>query len=491
MDEQALPTAPLTRTPLFKHQQTAFDLSKDRQYFGLLMEQGTGKTLVILATAEHLRRSKKIDGVLVLCADGLHYNWRREIALHAAFEEPTVALWDASMGKKAWNSWTYAASMDGGFPVLLANIEAVRTERFRDTLDAFVTKRRVLLVLDESTCIANPKAKQTKEAVKLGVSSCYTRILSGTPIRQNITDLWSQCNFLSPSALPYPSYVSFCAEFTEKIIRTVGSRTFSQITGYKNQDVLTKLIGSFTFRCLKSEALDLPPKIYSTLHSPMTEEQMAQYRTLRDGCLLALDTLEDGVMLVPQILPRIIKLQQVASGFVYDDKGNCHQLSTSRISTLTSLLERCGYAPSIVFCAFREDVVRVCTALREKGMRVCEYHGDTPSHQREDAVVGFQEGRYDFFVATRAASKGLTLHRAEYVIFYSQGWSLEARLQSEDRAHRIGLTHSVNYVTICAPGTIDEKIAGALLRKHDLASAFLDKAAIRQFLTDQDDVDLF
>lgn len=475
MDTETLQAADFVRATPYAHQQEVFARSWNKQYWALFMEQGTGKTLVSLATAAAQQAKGKINALLVICADGLHYNWAREIEKYGKFQEPTVALWDSSMGKRALGSWVHTAtSEDVHFPILLVNIEALRLERFRDTLHTLLQNRRVMTILDESTCIANPKASQSKEAFKLGLQSVATRILSGTPIRKNLQDLWAQCHFLSPAALPYPSYVAFCATFTIQRTMTLGQRSFQQLVGFQNQELLRTQLSEFSSRVEKKDCLDLPPKIYSTIDVPLTDEQMRQYKLLQEQCMLDLPS---GPLLIPQVLPKIIKFQQLVSGWVNDAEGKTHAIRSNRLRALMDHVQR-DPRPSIIFCAFIEDIRVVSEELRAAGHTCCVYEGATTAEERRTAVDGFMDGRFDYFVATRAASKGLTLTRAEAVIYYSQGWSLETRLQSEDRAHRIGLLHPVNYITLCSPGTIDEKIARALHNKKELADEIVSASAL-------------
>jgi superfamily II DNA or RNA helicase len=214
----------LTKTTSFKHQAEIIERSKDARYFGLFMEQGTGKSHVIIATFTHLFRTGKINGVLILAPNGVHDNWvRNEIPTHCALspDEVILACWHGSDSTRKKRFFEYACTADHGLNgpaenklvILVANIEAVRTTAFSELLAEFIQRNKFLLVVDESTIIKNPKADQTKAVFKIAKNASYSRILTGTPITQSPLDLWAQCRVLSEDALPYPSFTAFKGMF--------------------------------------------------------------------------------------------------------------------------------------------------------------------------------------------------------------------------------------------------------------------------------------
>jgi SNF2 family DNA or RNA helicase len=185
---------------------------------------------------------------------------------------------------------------------------------------------------------------------------------------------------------------------------------------------------------------------------------------------------EFGDVVVVKDLAALMKLQQITSGFVNPPGGGTPIYigeKNPRLAALTDLLEDVT-GQVIVWARFREELAAVAAALRKAGLRVAEYHGGVNSADRELAVDGFQRGEIDVFVGQpQSGGIGLTLTNAETVIYYSNDFSLETRLQSEDRAHRIGTKRNVVYVDLVATGTIDESIARALQRKSGLAANVL------------------
>lgn len=473
----------LTKTESFKHQADIIEVTKDKHFFGLFMEQGTGKTHVTIATFTHLFRAGKLNGVLILAPNGVHDNWvRNEIPKHCALEpgQYEIACWHSSDGARRRQAWQYVAALEDQekLVILAANIEAVRTADFLKTIRPFMENRRFMLVVDESTAVKNPKAEVTKQTIKVARNATYTRILTGTPITQGPLDLWSQCRVLDEFALPYPSYTAFKHEFAVEQIMNMGNRTFTKVVGYKNEDRLAKLIAPFTYRVLKKDCLDLPDKIYQTRYVELTPEQKRIYKDLVKQCLAQLGP---GLVTVTTAITMMLRLHQVTLGYVGDDEKNIVPIPHNRIKALGELLEE-NPEPSIIFVRFVQDIVWVHQFLRDQGRRAVPYYGAVSSSGRHEAVDQFQNGEADYFVATNAAAKGLTLTRAQHVIYYSQGFSLETRLQSEDRAHRIGQKNNVLYTDLVSVGTVDERIIEALHRKHDLAKSVLDRAQIEELL---------
>lgn len=441
------------------------------------MEQGTGKSLVIIATFTHLFLEKKIDAVLILAPNGVHDNWNRvEIPAHCSLFEDSYekAVWHGTDGVRKRNHWNSVVEGEPGkLSILMANIEAARTTAFKDSLQQLL-KRRFLLVIDESTVIKNPKAEQSRAVHKLADFASYSRILTGTPITQGPLDFWSQCRALNGSALPYPSYTAYKHEFAVEELVYMGPNRpqFLKVVGYKNIEVLKAHIARFSTRILKKECLDLPEKIYTKRYIDLTPEQKRIYKDLSEKCIAQLGNGQQ--VSVTMALTAMLRLQQVALGYVTDDIGSMKMIPSNRINALVETLEE-NPVKTIIFCRFKEDILRIKETLGD-ALRYVEYHGDIEEKERSGAIDAFQRDEgVRLFIATDAAARGLTLTAAEHVVYYSQGFSLEKRLQSEDRAHRIGQKKNVLYTDFVSRGTVDEKIVQALLLKQEMADKILSR----------------
>lgn len=472
-------TVPLTLTTSLAHQVKAIELSKDREYFGLLMEQGTGKTHVIIATAVHLWQEGKINLVVVLAPNGVHDNWaKNEIPIHCPLgpDEMRIGVWHSSDGTRGQARFNWAleplvelTGRSDQLVIILANIEAVRTERFMEIMTNFVSANDTMMVVDESTVIKNPQAAQTKATMKLARLCKYRRIMTGTPITQGPLDAWSQCMFLSPTAIPYPSYTAFKNQFAIERLQLMGRRMFRQVVGYRNLEQLGREMQPFTYRVLKVDCLDLPPKVYETHYLELTPEQRSTYKTLIKQCLVMAN---DKMMTTTMAITQLLRLHQITLGYMRMDDGTMVQLPNNRINALKGIIESTS-GKVIIFCRFKEEIGQICAALSE-GTWV-RYTGDESGGERTESIRLFQENESTrFFIATSAAARGLTLTAAEAVIYYSQGFSLEIRLQSEDRAHRIGQHKTVVYTDMVARGTVDETVIASLRNKQEIADTIVD-----------------
>ena len=473
----------LTTTTPYKHQEHVIELSKDRPYFALFMEQGTGKTLVSIATFTYLFLTDKINGVLILATSGVQDVWiQNEIPAHCLLSNEELiytAAWHSADGKAKRQRWDYVANHapKNALTVLAANIEAIRTENFRDSIKEFVSKRNWMLIIDESTSIKNHKAQQTKECFRLAPFAKYTRIMTGTPITQSPLDLFSQCRVLNPQALPYTSWTAFKCEFANEIQQRFGHRSFAKIIGFKNEEKLSQIIANFSYRILKKECLDLPPKVYKIQPIELTPQQKKIYQDL---VTMSMSQLGTGDMItVTVIITLLLRLHQTVLGYVQSDSGALIHIPHNRITSLLTLLEE-NPTKAIIFCRFLQDVHQVANAIETKYPHsVVRYSGEESAAARHQATTQFQTNdQCRYFVATSAASKGLTLTAAEQVIYYSQDYRLETRLQSEDRAHRSGQTKTVVYTDMFCEGTVEGAIIKSLKAKQELATSVMDRAAL-------------
>jgi SNF2 family DNA or RNA helicase len=248
----------------------------------------------------------------------------------------------------------------------------------------------------------------------------------------------------------------------------VGTRQFPKITGYRNIDELKKRLQGFSSRIMKKECLDLPDKTFSTIYVDLTPEQRTAYDAMRDMCVM---TFGDSMVTVTSALTTITKLHQIACGHCLDDQGNMMKLPNNRIDTLLEAIEEI-LGKIIVWCNFQQDVRDIKDAISNAyGSDSCvTYYGETNNDDRQTAHKRFNDDpTCRFFIATSAASKGLTLVSSHYNIYYSHSYNLENYLQSQDRTHRIGQDHNVHYLSIVAKDTIDEKIVKALSDKKSIA----------------------
>jgi len=461
------------KTKPYKHQSDAVERFHDQEYGALFLEQGLGKTKIVL----DLIANGPSRNILILAPNGLHANWfYKEIPEHFLGDDYEAYCWKgppvSMRAKKAIKDFL-AFDENVKTKFFLMNIEAARTEKGFHHAWAFLKKYdNTLVVIDESTCIKNPKAMVTKAVTKLGKDANRRFIMTGTPMTQGPLDLFSQCKFLKETATPYRTWTAFKTSFAIEEIRMMGPRSFKVVTGYRNLEILTEALKPFSLRLTKEECLDLPDKVWTKLFVEMTPAQTKADVELKDHAM----TLIRGDTLVSTTIPltTIMRLQQICSGFVTDDEGVQNRLDCGKIKALLQIAQ--STQPIVIFCAFRENVAMIQEALeKEHGVGCCSFYvGGMSSDQRTVAIQEFQTGITRFFISTSAGSKGLTLTKASTLVYYSSDYKLETRLQSQDRIHRIGQTKKCSYIDLVSPGTIDEAILEALDNKRELSNLVLD-----------------
>ena len=455
------------KTKPLKHQEQATERFVNEKYGALFCEMGTGKSKIIL---DIIQNSKTPVAVLVVAPNGLHHNWgRNEIPKH--LDKADVYCWNGSptskKRKQKLNAFYNKQSYNKFF---LINIEALRTKSGFDFAQAFLAGTGASerhMIIDESTCIKNPKAQQTKAVMRLAKQTERRWILNGTPITQGPLDLYSQCKFLDANSIPEKTMTTFKHAYAIERTMTMGNRSFNKVVGYQNLDQLTKNIEPFSLRLEKKDCLDLPEKTFTPVYVELTAEQERVYQSIKNDSIAML---QGELVTTTMALTRIIKLHQILTGFVITDDDKTVNLRNNRIAILQQLAETT--TPLVVFCAYKHNVVQIKKALED--YKVVSYTGDDSTAQKNDAVRAFQDGEADIFVGTSAAAKGLTLTRASTMVYYSNNYSLENRLQSQDRIHRIGQDNKCTYIDLVVPNSIDETILKRLEQKKELSNEVLD-----------------
>ena len=468
------------KTEPYDHQREAFEASVGISSYALLMDMGTGKTKVDLDTMSSCFEDGRIDFCLIVAPKGVIANWISEIAAHLPDRvEREVVLWKPALTKGHREELNDLYVETGKLKFLLMNIEAFSSKKGVSVAEIFVNKFKVFMTVDESTTIKNRQAKRTKAVCRVGRGAVMRRILTGSPVTKSPMDLYSQMDFLDPAILGFKSYYAFQGRYAEVQRRSMGSHSFNQIMGYRHLDELTDKLDRNSFRVRKEDCLDLPDKVYMRRHVELTVEQSDAYAQMGS---LALARLDSGELATTQnVLTQIMRLQQICLGSLTDDDGTVHDLKSNRLSALLDICDEIQ-GKAIIWATWTRDIRSIAEALRDRcGVQaVATLHGETPDSDRQQIVESFQDrpSELRFIVGhPKTGGYGLTLTAATTVVYYSNSYDLELRLQSEDRAHRIGQTSKVTYIDLISPKTIDEKIVDALRNKIKVADLVLGEAA--------------
>jgi SNF2 family DNA or RNA helicase len=470
------------RTTPFAHQLEAFHLSKLRPTFALFMEQGTGKTKVIIDNAAYLYEAGQVNALLVVADNGIHRNWiNDELPVHLPERTPhRTFIWESKRAntKRYQQAWDAFLREPDALLIFAINIDAVITKNGAAAVSAFLEARTCMMVVDESTSIKTPGAKRTRACIRFGAKARFRRICTGTPVAESPFNAYSQFAFLSRNIIGINSYYAFKQEYGvwRQQQRTDG-QYYPVLVQYRNLNLLTDRIQPYMYRKLKKECLDLPEKLWQKRYFDLAASQRQLYDTLRDQSILQLSQ-QRGVV-VPLVMTKILRLQQIACGYIPSEE---HLLGTedgdtpatalladnARLDALMAQLEELPATTQVIIWArFTKDIDLIMERLGHAAVR---YDGMVSDDARESAKQRFQQGLARYFVANpKAGGKGLTLTAASVVIFYSNYYGLETRQQAEDRAHRIGQRNPVTYIDLIAVDTVDERIVRALRDKKKLA----------------------
>ena len=464
------------KTKPYAHQIKALEKSWNKIAYAYFMEMGTGKSKVLVDNIAMLYDNGNINGALIIAPKGVYRNWySSEIPIHLASHiQHKMVLWTASTSKAKDKEYQQLFKSDYDLHILVMNVEAFSTKKGIDFAAKFLRTHKTIMAVDESTTIKTPTAKRTKAIVALGKNAIYRRILTGSPITKSPLDLYTQCEFLDEDLLGHGSFYSFRNRYAIMIDRNFGGRRVQIVGGYKRLDELTDILNVFSYRVLKEDCLDLPEKIYIKREIELTEEQKMAYSTMKSA---ALAQLNGKLATAPHVLTQMMRLHQITCGHLKTDEGDITELKSNRLDELMDVLEEVE-GKAIIWANYIYDIEHIVTEIKKKygDDSVVQYYGAIASEQRQTNIEKFQDPKsnYRFFVGNpQTGGYGITLTCANTVIYYSNGYDLEKRLQSEDRAHRIGQKKSVTYVDLIAAKTVDEKIVKALRSKINIASTIL------------------
>jgi SNF2 family DNA or RNA helicase len=476
------------KTNPYEHQKTALHHGALCNSFGYFMEMGTGKSKVLIDNMGLLFERGEINFALVIAPKGVYRNWvAKEIPEHLPDHIPhRVIRWVSGGTKKQIEEMRSVKDKFDGLTVFVMNVEAFSTVKGQDAGKwmARAFGNFGMIAIDESTTIKNHKAKRTKALTKISSGFKFKRLLTGSPVTKSPLDLYAQTEFLGHGLLGFDSFYAFQGRYAVVQKRQMGAHSFQQVVGYRNLDELTERIDMFSYRVLKKDCLDLPEKTYTVRYVGMSPEQFKMYEQLRT---MALTMLDDGTLVTaPAVVTQLLRMQQVMSGHLKTDDGDMIYFPSQRMDALKDILEEHD-GKAIIWSRFRYDIRQIVRQLNETFGAGCAaaYYGDTPDDERNAIVKNFQNPNHPlrYFVGNPAtAGYGLTLTEANLVVYYANDFNLETRIQSEDRAHRIGQRNPVTYVDLICEGSIDERIVASLRDKIDIGAKVLGEEA-RQWLS--------
>lgn len=467
-----------------RHQKVGLLLGRDQQEFAYLMDPGTGKTKLLLDDVAHNWRMGKAEALIVFAPNSVKTNWvawdhlleedeKDAVMAHMAPDVHYVkGVWSSThtgQSKRCWKEFEEEINdARGRLIVMVVNYEAATVPRFYRFLEAFCKQFKTMIALDESTRIGTPGAERTKSILKLGRLAALRRILSGTPVIKNPLKAYSQFKFLNEDILGSGSFTAFRAEYC-----TMGGFEGRQVIGYKNLDKLSNLIASCSYRVLKSECLDLPPQIYHKKRPEMSAKQLAAYKDMMQKMMVEID----GVEITAKIaLSQMMRFQQITGGYLTEGEKWVEIVKPEhnpKMQEVMGILDESGDRQVVIWCRFLPEIAGLKTLLTREGISFFEFHGGVPENERLRIRKDFQKGKAKVILGNASAG-GIGIDEfkvASIVIYYSNDFDTEKRVQSEDRTHRDGseIHDSIDYYDLICPNTVDVKIVRTLRANRKLS----------------------
>ena len=436
-------------------------------------DMGLGKTLQIITLLEHARLeaiSKTVDLTdtashtacpppvsLIVCPSSLVYNWDSEIE-HFAPNLKTLLITGTAQERQ--ELLTHYADYD----VLITSYDMLKRD-----IASYDNLHFHYQIIDEAQYIKNHRTQAARSVCS--IHSVTRFALTGTPIENRLSELWSIFEYLMPGFL-YP-YAYFRSELEQPIVENK-----DQIAATR----LQQLVRPFIMRRLKTDVLkELPDKLEHAVYAQMTDEQNKLYTANTLKLQKDLEQQSDSMFKTSkiQILAELTKLRQLCCdpSLIYQ---NYHG-GSAKLDTCIQLIENAmaGGHKILLFSQFTSmlDVIE----RRLKAERILYYRldGSTKSEQRTRLVNAFNENKIPvFLISLKAGGTGLNLTGADIVIHYDPWWNAAAQNQATDRAHRIGQTHTVTVYKLIARHTIEEKILELQENKKTLSDQILSEKGV-------------
>jgi SNF2 family DNA or RNA helicase len=466
IDDYKFLTAP------YDHQRSGFNYFRSLDAGLVAWEMGTGKTKLAVDVMSWRAINHLVKKILVCVPKTIMDNWRNEIIKHSPFPTAPVLLTGSRKrkirllcGKQLWTIAGYDS---------IATLEA---EAMTAGFDA--------VICDESLKIKNPQARRSKAVHKLATIIRYRLAMSGTPITQNPIDIFSQYKFINP-AIFGTSLIAFRSRYL-----VMGGYGNYQVKGIKNASDLTANIYRCCVRKLKTECLDLPPQVYETRNITMDPAQAKIYDNMAQQMIAEF---EGQIITAPIILTKLLRLQQITSGFVQNGHGPTPLNANPKLDELMDVIDEIkeqGNHKIIVWCRFIEEINQVCARLRQAGIGHGMLRGDVAGKDRQAIIDQFNTdpGVKVFVGQIQTGGLGIELTAADYAVFFSNTYSFSNRVQAESRCHRSGseIHDKITYIDLVCPGTIDELILSAIHRKGDIAAEIMADVKILLREVEQDE----
>lgn len=471
--EQLLMNVPWVGTP-GKHQIRGIGLGLANNEYALFWEPGAGKTYATIHIAKTRFVMGQIDLVVIICPNSIKQVWDREVKLWAS-DIPT-RVQTLSAGQSPVRIKSDVRTLE----FLVIAVESLSAGKAYDKAIAYMQGRKAMVVEDESSRIKNPSSIRTKKATNLAWTGQYRLILTGTPVTQGPHDLFAQFRFLNPNIIGITKWAQFRARYC-----IMGGFENKKIVKYQNIEELTERIKPYADLVLLKDCADIPEKIYQVINVPLSPEQRALIRQLKDEGTIQVESL-GAELYVEMALERMTRIQQIVGGSLpmIDQENGGYKCITmpGRNPKMDAMFDTIEDLPDgtkcLIWARFEPERERIVERLRNEygDSSVVRFDGSVGDADRRVAVNRIQDDpTCRFFVGNQTvAGIGLTLTAAKYALTFSNTFSSEDRVQMENRNHRTGQTDHCIYIDFEAMVKEDRMLMRALALKKDLAELVKD-----------------
>lgn len=463
-----LPAIPLTKTTPWHHQLQAYHFAKALPACMLALDMGTGKSKVAI----DLLVNRHCARILIVCPSSVVQVWSTQFERHAPGQYLLAALDEGSTDKRAKaGSLAVELAQVRHLPVIVVvNYEAA----WRGAMGTWILNTAWdAVVLDESHRIKQPGGKASQFFSRLGDKTPMRLCLTGTPMPHSPLDIYAQYRFLD-KGIYGTSFTVFRSRYA--LLQQVGVHHGAQkVIGYQNQNELHEKFYRLAFRVKAEDVQQLPEAVDVVRPVTLSPSAKKLYEQLKTDFTV---DLANGRVTAANALTRLLRLQQITSGWIRQDReiatgaeGALVEVDTEKRTVLLELLEDLhDTEPVVVFCRFIHDLEAVHTVGAALGRQSLELSG------RRNELREWQSGTAPLLaVQVQSGGVGIDLTRARYCVFYSLGFSLGDYLQARKRTHRPGQTQNVTYLHLIATDTIDAQIYTALENREEIVETILQR----------------
>lgn len=485
----------------FKTEPLPFQYAGIKKLYGkramaFYMEMGLGKTKTTIDVVGGLVLEGKVNSLLVVARNSLTLNWVDEFEKHYPGQ---YAIRVHENNKEAYAKWMWAnRSVD--LRVYVVSTEAMSQGGAIQFAENFLlADTKCAMVMDESHDISNPKSIRSERIVSLARKAEYRIALTGTPIEQGPLNLYMQFEYLDPNIIGIGDYYAFRNRYAIMGGYKVNNRYMS-VVGYQNLEELISTVDEYVYQVLKKDVLkELPDKIYEKRYVEMVPEQRKEYDRMRKNksvkCVDGTETKTNNQLEV------VLRLQQIASGYtvvaekivslkevlecdepeVPDTRYEAYSLfedfnESPKMQELLSIINDNKQVPTVIWCKRNFEIQQIMGTLSDMNISCAAIVGSVAKEERHRILEDFKSGEITHLVVNQqTGGTGLNMTTAQLMIYFSNSFSYRERLQSEDRAHRIGQKNAVVYIDIVVKNSVDELVLMSIEEKQSVAEYLQDR----------------